>query len=446
MKATQTQPITVSQLNRQSKELLETYLHNVVVTGEISNLARPRSGHWYFSLKDERAQVRCAMFKNRTQFVNFAPKEGDQVIIYASVSLYEARGDYQLIVNKMESAGEGALRAAFDALKKHLFTQGLFNQEYKQALPKHPQHLGVITSPTGAAIRDVLSVLKRRMPSLPVSIYPTQVQGQQAAAQIVAAIERANRDQQCDVIILTRGGGSLEDLWPFNEEAVAWAIFHSRIPIISAVGHEVDVSISDFVADVRAATPSAAAEMVSMDRFEWLGRFENAERALLRAWSNRIQHWQFRVEQLSKRIRHPREKLQENMQRLDMASMRLNTIMEKQLQREQTRVAHLVHRFYQVQPQRQLERQKLQLQQLNKRLQLAMKQELNQFKHRLQNQAEVLNAVSPLSTLGRGYAILTTESGEAIRSSKQVTAGDTIHGRLHQGSITATILNSDDAN
>ena len=267
---------TVSQLNRQSKELLETYLHRVQVSGEISNLARPHSGHWYFTLKDQRAQVRCAMFKSRSQYVQFAPKEGDQVLIHASVSLYEARGDYQLIVDKMESAGEGALKMAFEALKARLHQQGYFNPEYKKPLPSHPRHLGIVTSPTGAAVKDIIAVLKRRFPALPISIYPTQVQGEVAAGQIVQAIERANRDALCDVLIVGRGGGSLEDLWPFNEERVAHAIFNSAIPIISAVGHEVDTSISDFVADLRAATPSAAAELVSPDRFEWLGALRAA--------------------------------------------------------------------------------------------------------------------------------------------------------------------------
>ncbi|MFT6154087.1 MAG: exodeoxyribonuclease VII large subunit, partial [Bermanella sp.] len=330
--------LSVSQLNRQSKELLETYLHNVQVSGEISNLSRPASGHWYFTLKDQRAQVRCAMFKSRTQYLKFVPKEGEQVLINATVGLYEARGDYQLIVNGMQSAGEGALKLAFEQLKTRLYEEGLFNPDYKKPLPKHPRHLGVVTSPTGAAIKDVLSVLKRRFPNLPISIYPTQVQGDAAAAQIAQAIERANRDKICDVLIVGRGGGSLEDLWPFNEEIVARAIFNSQIPIISAVGHEVDVSISDYTADLRAATPSAAAELVSPDRFEWLGRFENLERSLTRIMQNRLSQQRFNLVQLVKRLRHPKDKLQENMQRLDMAQMRLNNSIQRELLSQQTRL------------------------------------------------------------------------------------------------------------
>ncbi len=293
--------LSVSQLNRQSKELLETYLHNVQVTGEISNLSRPASGHWYFTLKDQKAQVRCAMFKSRTQYLKFVPKEGEQVLINASVGLYEARGDYQLIVNGMQSAGEGALKLAFEQLKARLHQEGLFNPEHKKPLPKHPRHLGVITSPTGAAIKDILSVLKRRFPNLPISIYPTQVQGDAAAGQISAAIERANRDRICDVLIVGRGGGSLEDLWPFNEEVVARAIFNSQLPIISAVGHEVDISISDYAADLRAATPSAAAELVSPDRFEWIGRFEQLERSLIRIMQNKVSIQRYQLLQLVKR-------------------------------------------------------------------------------------------------------------------------------------------------
>lgn len=439
----QTQTIlTVSQLNRQSKELLETYLHNVQVTGEISNLARPASGHWYFTLKDQRAQVRCAMFKSRTQYLKFVPKEGDQVVINASVGLYEARGDYQLIVNGMQSAGEGALKIAFEKLKAQLYQEGLFNNEFKKPLPKHPQHLGVVTSPTGAAIKDVLSVLKRRFPNLPVSIYPTQVQGEQAGVQIAQAIERANRDQFCDVLIVGRGGGSLEDLWPFNEEVVARAIFASRIPIISAVGHEVDVSISDFVADLRAPTPSAAAELVSPDRFEWLGRFEQLERSFIRILQNKISQQRFQLLQLVKRLRHPKDKLQENMQRLDMVTMRLNNQMEKRLSNYQQRLNSAQNLLQQNKPDKQLALMQQQATQLSGRLNQAMKHRLEDLKNQLARQAEVLNAVSPLSTLNRGYAIVTSEQGQVISNSQQTQTGDTVYAQLHEGTIKCSVVDN----
>jgi exodeoxyribonuclease VII large subunit len=353
--------------------------------------------------------------------------------------LYEARGDYQLIVNGMQSAGEGALKLAFEQLKARLYEEGLFNPDTKKPLPKHPRHLGVITSPTGAAIKDILSVLKRRFPNLPISIYPTQVQGEAAAAQISQAIERANRDKLCDVLIVGRGGGSLEDLWPFNEEIVARAIFNSQIPIISAVGHEVDVSISDYTADLRAATPSAAAELVSPDRFEWLGRFEQLERSLTRIMQNRLSQQRFNLLQLVKRLRHPKDKLQENMQRLDMAQMRLNNSLQRQLSSQQAHLTGLSHRLQSNKPDKQITQMKQAVQHLQQRMQHSLQLQLQDFKNRLARQAEVLNAVSPLSTLSRGYAIVTTELGEAVRTSSQVKVGDTVTAKLHEGSFSCSV-------
>lgn len=432
--------LTVSQLNRKSKELLETYLHRVQVSGEISNLARPSSGHWYFTLKDARAQIRCAMFRSRSQYVKFAPKEGEQVLVSGAVSLYEARGDYQLIVDRMESAGEGALKIAFEQLKEKLGAEGLFDPALKQPLPAHPKHIGVVTSPSGAAIRDIITVLKRRFPSLPVSIYPTQVQGEMAAGQIAWAIDKANRDQLCDVLIVGRGGGSLEDLWPFNEEIVARAIHQSRIPIISAVGHEVDFSISDMVADLRAATPSAAAELVSPDRFEYLGRLEQLQRRLSTAMENRLGQHRFHLLQLVKRLRHPKDRLQEAMQRLDMAEQRMQNAMTHKLTGEQQRLTHLQHRLMQQAPDKQTALLKQQIQQLQQRMTLAMRQNLNQLKQRLAQQADVLNAVSPLSTLSRGYSILSDQEGSAIKSAQSVKVGDKLNARLHEGSLVCEVV------
>ncbi|MFW5824439.1 MAG: exodeoxyribonuclease VII large subunit, partial [Marinobacter sp.] len=258
--------LTVSELARQVRHLLESSFMQVWVEGELSSLSRPSSGHWYFSLKDQRAQVRCAMFRGFNQRVRPLPKEGDQVRIRGRVSLYESRGDFQIIVEHMEPAGLGALQQAFDALKARLQAEGLFAPERKKPLPAMPRHIGVVTSPTGAAIHDILIVLGRRCPGIPVTLYPTPVQGQTATASIVAAIQRAVRHGQADVLIIGRGGGSLEDLWCFNEEAVARAIAACPIPTVSAVGHEVDVTIADFVADLRAPTPSAAAEKISPDQ------------------------------------------------------------------------------------------------------------------------------------------------------------------------------------
>jgi exodeoxyribonuclease VII large subunit len=435
--------LSVSQLNRQSKELLETYLHNVQVTGEISNLSRPASGHWYFTLKDQRAQVRCAMFKGRTQYLKFIPKEGEQVVVTATVGLYEQRGDYQLIVNNMQSAGEGALKQAFEELKMRLHQEGLFNPEFKQPIPRHPKHLGMVTSPTGAAIKDVISVLKRRFPSLPVAIYPTQVQGQEAGKQIAQAIERANRDQICDVLIVGRGGGSLEDLWPFNEEVVARAIYNSQIPIISAVGHEVDVSISDYAADLRAPTPSAAAELVSPDRFEWLGRVEQLERTMMRSIQNRLSQQRFHLLQLIKRLRHPKAQLQENMQRLDMAQMRLHNSMQATLVGHKDRLNQLNNQLQQHKPDTQLALLQQQTNSLQQRLHHAMKMQLHELQQRLAQKADVLNAVSPLSTLSRGYAIVTTQDGQAVRNSQQVKTGTKVYAQLHQGRLNCEVIDTE---
>ena len=275
--ATRRNILTVSQLNRSTSQLLAEHFLSVLVEGEISNLSTPSSGHLYFSLKDAHAQVRCAMFKTQQRKLGFKPENGKQVLIKAQVSLYEPRGDFQLIVEHLEEAGDGALRRAFEALKLKLSEEGLFNPVHKKAIPTLPGTIGIITSPTGAAIKDILTVLKRRFPAIPVIIYPVAVQGSNAKYEITQAITLANEHEYCDVIILGRGGGSLEDLWAFNEEIVARAIFASTIPIISAVGHETDITIADYVADYRAATPSVAAEQASPDQQEWLNRFVQLE-------------------------------------------------------------------------------------------------------------------------------------------------------------------------
>lgn len=432
--------LTVSQLNRQSKELLETYLHRVQVTGEISNLARPSSGHWYFTLKDQRSQIRCAMFRSRSQYVKFAPREGEQVLVSGAISLYEARGDYQLIVDRMESSGEGALKLAFEQLKEKLSSEGLFDSALKKPLPSHPKHIGVVTSPTGAAIKDIVTVLKRRFPALPISIYPTQVQGDMAATQIARAIEKANHDQLCDVLIVGRGGGSLEDLWPFNEEIVARAIYQSIIPIISAVGHEVDFSISDMVADLRAPTPSAAAELVSPDRFEYLGRLEQLSKRLQTTMGHRLNQHRFHLLQLVKRLRHPQDRLQEAMQRLDVAEQRMQQAMQSKLSQHQQNIAHLSHRLKQKSPDRQVSTLNQQISQLQQRLSLAMGHKLTHLKQQLAQQANILNAVSPLSTLERGYSILTDNRGQAVKSANAVKPGDKLNARLHEGALVCEVV------
>ena len=325
---------SVSRLNLEARLLLEQGFPRIWLEGELSNVSRPSSGHLYFTLKDARAQIRAAMFRSRNQAIRFRPEEGLQVLVRGRVSLYEPRGDYQLIVDHMEEAGDGALRRAFEELKRKLDAEGLFDAARKQPLPALPARIGVITSPSGAAVRDVISVLRRRFPAIPVLIYPVPVQGKEAGGEIANAIRLASRRADCDVLILTRGGGSLEDLWPFNEEVVARAIHDCRIPLVSAVGHEIDFTIADFVADRRAATPSAAAELVTPDQLEWLARLTQLSARL----ENRLRHTlsddQRRLAWLEQRLQqvHPGQYLRQQAQRLDELEQRARLLIEFKIQ------------------------------------------------------------------------------------------------------------------
>ena len=377
----------VSQINAAARSILEANFECVWIEGEISNLAEPSSGHIYFSLKDEFAQVRAAMFRNRKSALKFQPKNGAHVIVAAQVSLYEPRGDYQIIIEQMESAGAGILHAKFLQLKAKLEAEKLFASVYKKPLPKLPQCIGVITSPTGAAIRDILSVLQRRFSSVPVIIYSTQVQGNEAAPQIVAALQTANERCECDVLILARGGGALEDLWPFNEEIVARAIFASSIPIISAVGHETDFTIADFVADVRAPTPSAAAELAVPDVAEWLAVLIGFKQQLVSSMQHKLQKATWLLENLKNRMPHPRYYLAEQAQRLD---------------------------------------------EVERRLHLTMQYQLTYWQYRLAKVSAALDLVSPLATLGRGYAIV-SKNNHVVQTCKAVVVGDEIQAKLANG-------------
>lgn len=384
---------TVSKLNQSARLLLEEGLGTIWVEGEISNFVRASSGHIYFSLKDENAQVKCAYFKGRkNQQNNWA--QGMHVLACAKVSLYEPRGDYQLIVEYVEEAGVGALQKAFEVLKAKLQAEGLFDIEHKKPLPDYPKCLGVITSPTGAAIMDILHVLERRYPSLPVIVYPTLVQGTSAASQIVHAIEVAHEHQQCDVLIVARGGGSLEDLWPFNEEIVARAIFNSKIPIISGVGHEVDFTIADFVADVRAPTPSAAAELVSPDGEALLGYIEQLQSRLVQHISHKITFKHHQLQNLLARLRHPRERLQFFAQKLDDQTHRLKQAWHKIITKRQ---------------------------------------------HKLSLLLQTLQTLSPTATLSRGYAIVKNAKGQIIRNADNVHKGETIFTTLNVGEIKSRV-------
>jgi len=437
--AAQTHAFTVSELNRQVRSLLESSFMLVQVQGELSNFVRPSSGHWYFTLKDERAQVRCAMFRNRNQFLNYRPKDGDQVVVRAKVSLYEGRGEFQLICEFMEESGVGRLQQAFEELKLRLQREGLFATEHKQPLPAHPRHLGVITSPSGAAIHDILSVLRRRFPGLPVTLYPTAVQGDEAAPGIVRALEQAQRHGECDVLIVGRGGGSLEDLWPFNDERVARAIHACRIPVVSAVGHETDVAISDFVADMRAPTPSAAAELLSPDTRALQQRLDQVRRRLQERLRLQIGQGRERVRSLQSRLRHPGDRLRERSQRLDELELRLRQATLRLLQERHTRLDRQQSRLRQIRPERQLQRQRQQLVGLRQQLERQMRHLLHDKRLRGAALAGQLNAVSPLATLERGYAIVQDSQGRVIEDASQVSVGDIIDTRLARGQLRSQV-------
>ncbi|MCQ8115854.1 exodeoxyribonuclease VII large subunit [Methylomonas rosea] len=433
---------SVSQLNREAKRLLAGHFLTVQVQGEISNLSLPSSGHYYFTLKDAQAQIRCAMFKGQQQRLRFKPANGNLVVATAQVSLYEPRGDYQLVVEQLEEAGDGALRLAYERLKQKLLQEGLFEQNRKKPIPQLPKQIGVITSASGAAIHDILSVLKRRFPAIPVLIYPVAVQGDSAKFEISAALDTANKQDLVDVIILARGGGSLEDLWAFNEEIVARAVAASQIPVISAVGHEVDFSIADFVADLRAPTPSAAAEHAAPDQSAWLNRFSDIERQLTRQIEGKLQRQKLRLTWLNKALQtqHPGEKLQRNAQRLDELEQRLNRALQGDLQLRRQRLALNEHRLNSHQPMAAIHGYRQQLDYFQQRLSRSMQIKLTALRSRQHAAAQTLHAVSPLATLERGYAIVQRrDSSQLIKSVKQLANRELIDTRLADGRLVSEV-------
>jgi exodeoxyribonuclease VII large subunit len=415
--------ITVSQLNRQVKALLEQGIARLWIEGEISNLARPASGHVYFSLKDKNAQIRAAFFRQRQRGPTIGLKNGDQVLIFGKVSLYEPRGDYQLIVEQVEPAGEGALKRQFEVLKKMLAAEGLFDAERKQDLPELPTRIGVVTSPSGAAIRDILSVLGRRFPSIPVIIYPSAVQGDAAPAELMAALETAVRRDECDVLIIARGGGSLEDLWAFNDEKLARAIADCPITVVSAVGHEVDFTITDFVADVRAPTPSGAAELIVPDRDDWL-RSVNSLAA--------------RIARLGRRA------LEDRGQTLDWLSRRLlQTSPQATLQRQHDRLREMRHRLSAA-IRHDMAGQRPRLSNLWQRLHNSSGTGIGKARHRLELAMRGLHSVSPLATLERGYAIVEdATTGKVLMKAGDTAPGEDVRARLAQGEVVATVKSTE---
>jgi exodeoxyribonuclease VII large subunit len=435
---------TVSRLNQTARKLLEQGLARIWLEGELSNIARPSSGHLYFTLKDSKAQIRGAMFRSRNQLLRFKPQEGMQVLVRAKISLYEPRGDYQLIAEAMQEAGDGVLQQAFDALKLKLEQAGLFAPETKQPLPALPTRIGVITSPSGAAIRDVLSVLKRRFPALPVLIYPVPVQGKDAGREIAAMLETAAARNECDVLILTRGGGSLEDLWAFNEEAVARAIAASALPVVSAVGHEVDFSIADLVADHRAPTPSAAAELLSPDQREWLVQLANIEQTLQRQIRRRLATAATELEHLRRRLKHPGHLLREQAQRLDDLEQRLIFAQAAAQRQRQSQLDLLKSRLYARSPVQKLQKLQQHNEHLAYRLEEAMQRKLESAKNRFSQLAQLLDSLSPLRTLDRGYAIITDANGAVVSNADAVSEGDTVNARLARGRMELEVLRAPD--
>ena len=440
--------LSVSQLNRQVKRLLESHFEFVWVEGEISNFARPGSGHWYFTLKDDSGQVRCAMFRNRNQRVRLQPENGQQVRVRARVSLYEGRGEFQLLVEHLEAAGAGALQLAFEQLKQRLQAEGLFAPELKQSLPSMPRHIGIITSPSGAAIRDIITVFRRRFPSIELSILPVPVQGDAAAPAIVAALASANRIQNrlatpMDALVLTRGGGSIEDLWCFNDEALARAIAASVLPVISAVGHEIDFTIADFAADARAATPSAAAELLSPDRNEWMNTYQGLEQSLLRIIKGKLRESEAELQGLRRLLRHPGDRLQEQAQRLDELEQRLlkTARLGIILRHQQLRVmlAHLRR----ISPGNALAAHLLQLQHLGRRHTAAMESRLAHLQQGLARLGGLLHSLSPLATLDRGYALVTDAQGQLVTDSQQVAKDDLLTTRLARGKLVSQVKEID---
>ena len=427
---------TVSRLNLDARAILEEAFSMVWIEGEISNLARPRSGHIYFTLKDEHCQVRCAMFRMHNRALSFAPEDGMHVLAHAKVSLYPERGEFQLIVQYMEEAGAGALRRAFDALKNRLGAEGLFDAEHKRPLPILPRRVGVITSPTGAAVRDVLSVLGRRFPAVPVMIYPVPVQGTGAAEAIARMIDLAWERAECDVLLLARGGGSLEDLWAFNEEMVARAMHRASIPIVTGVGHEVDFTIADLVADLRAPTPSAAAESVVPDASEWAARYRGLEARLLAMMRRGLEARRSEIQMLAKRLVHPRRRLFDHAQRLDAMTMRLSRAANSKVREQRARLSTLAAQLARHAPDRSVQAYRTRCEALEHRLWRAMRAAVAERRSRVNALERALGAFGPQATLERGYSILLrSDDRHVVRGAHEVRPGERLRARLARGAL-----------
>jgi exodeoxyribonuclease VII large subunit len=440
--------LTVSALAREARLLIEDHFHLVWVEGEISNLRRPGSGHWYFTLKDDAAQLRCAMFAGRNRAMAFQPRDGTQVMVRGRVSLYEPRGDFQLIVEHMEPAGEGALRAAFEALKLRLETEGLFAAERKRPLPALPRRLAVISSPTGAALRDVLHVVARRYPALDVVLLPVAVQGESSEANVLDALARVPA-VAADVVLITRGGGSLEDLWTFNLESVARAVAACPVPTVSAVGHQTDVTITDFVADVRAPTPSAGAELVTPDRSELEAGLRQLQHRLGRAFGGDLAAHTRHLAHLRARLIDPRAQVQQRMQRADEMEERLRRALTTHLRGQHARIDAVARTLHLLRPTRRIAAHRAGLGNLMEGLRGALERGLANRRTGVAAAARTLQAVSPLATLDRGYAVLTRDGDgrrQAITSIEHAVEGDALTAHLRDGALSVTVTARDPDN
>lgn len=432
---------TVSRLNQTVRQLLEMEMGQIWLSGEISNLSQPSSGHWYFTLKDDRAQVRCAMFRNSNRRVTFRPQNGQQILMRATITLYEPRGDYQLIAESMQPAGDGLLQQQFEQLKQRLQEEGLFDPTHKKPLPSPARCVGVVTSSSGAALHDILNVLQRRDPSLPVIIYPTAVQGVDAPMQIVRAIELANQRKECDVLIVGRGGGSLEDLWSFNDERVAKAIFASQIPIVSAVGHETDVTIADFVGDLRAPTPSAAAELVSRNQTELMRQMLSQQQRMEMAMDYYLARHQQRFTRLNHRLQqqHPQLRLARQNTLLLKLRRRLDEAVQTRLRLAERQQERLSQRLNQQQPSARIQRNQQRLAQIHNRMELLIQRQLSSNRERFGALCSQLEGVSPLATLSRGFSVTQSPNGSVLKSVKQVNNGELLKTRVQDGWIESTV-------
>jgi exodeoxyribonuclease VII large subunit len=435
---------SVSRLNREVRVLLERGFGSLWLEGEVSNFARPSSGHWYFSLKDAAAQVRCCMFRQRNMLCGFTARDGQKVLVRARIGLYEPRGEYQLIIDHMEDAGLGALKRQFEELSAKLAAEGLFAPERKRPLPVLPKRIGVITSPSGAAIRDILHVLARRFAAVPVLIYPVAVQGAAAAPELVAALRAAGRRAECDVLILARGGGSLEDLWAFNDETLARTIAACPIPVISGIGHEIDFTIADFAADVRAPTPSAAAEIAVPDGEEWLASMNRLDHRLRRGMLRRVEAQRERLRWLTGRAARvsPMARLSQQTQRLDDLEQRLTRALRQILADRRSALGEHRSRLWQSSPVARVRNSVAIHAALFARLKAATLARLQQARERLAPLARTLRAVSPLATLDRGYAIVSREDGVILRNAADAAPGSMIEARLAVGKVRAKVERS----